>query len=56
LQRSPSYIMPVPSEDAIANALRKLLARNGYAVTRRKNIAQQGHRRFCKRIPKRHGD
>jgi monooxygenase len=53
LQRSPSYIMPVPSEDAIANALRKLLGKErAYAVTRRKNIAQQrAIVGFCKRYP-----
>jgi monooxygenase len=42
LQRSPSYIVPVPSEDTIANALRKLLGKKrGYAIARRKNIAKQ---------------
>ncbi len=42
LQRSPSYIVPVPSEDTIANALRKLLGKErGYAIARRKNIAKQ---------------
>ena len=53
LQRSPSYIMPVPSEDAIANTLRKLLGKErAYAITRRKNIAQQrAIVRFCRRYP-----
>src|SRR5262249_7657939 len=39
LQRSPSYILTLPAEDAIAGRLRKLLgARRGYAVTRWKNV------------------
>ncbi len=53
LQRSPTYIMPVPSKDAIANALRKVLgARRGYAVTRRKNmLKQRAVYRLCQRYP-----
>ncbi len=40
LQRSPTYVIPLPSEDAIANALRGLLgAKLAYAITRRKNVA-----------------
>ena len=39
LQRSPSYILTLPTEDAIATRLRALLgARRGYAVTRWKNV------------------
>ncbi|MDP9345556.1 MAG: NAD(P)/FAD-dependent oxidoreductase [Actinomycetota bacterium] len=39
LQRSPSYVISIPSTDAIANALRRLLGdRRGYDLTRRKNI------------------
>jgi monooxygenase len=39
LQRSPTYILPMPSEDAIAVKLRRLLGtRRGYAVTRWKNV------------------
>jgi monooxygenase len=39
LQRSPSYILSIPSEDAIANGLRRLLGtRRAYAVTRWKNV------------------
>jgi cation diffusion facilitator CzcD-associated flavoprotein CzcO len=54
LQRTPSYILPVPKKDAIANALNKCLGpHRGYALTRRKNIAQQ---RLiwvlCRRYPK----
>ncbi len=42
LQRSPTYVMPVPSKDAIANTLKKVFGNErGYAITRRKNIAQQ---------------
>jgi cation diffusion facilitator CzcD-associated flavoprotein CzcO len=53
LQRTPSYILPVPRKDAIANRLRKILGdERGYAVTRRKNILQQGLIwSFCKRYP-----
>jgi cation diffusion facilitator CzcD-associated flavoprotein CzcO len=40
LQRSPSYIMTVPGEDPIANALRgRLPARIAYGITRWKNVA-----------------
>lgn len=40
LQRSPGYIVSVPSEDPIANALRKVLPeRLAYALTRRMHIA-----------------
>jgi cation diffusion facilitator CzcD-associated flavoprotein CzcO len=40
LQRSPSYILTVPGEDALANKLRRLLgARRAYAITRWKNVA-----------------
>jgi monooxygenase len=42
LQRSPTYIVSVPSRDAIANALRRVLpARAAYAITRRKNVGVQ---------------
>ena len=53
LQRTPSYILPVPRKDAIANRLRTILGdERGYAVTRRKNILQQGLIwSFCKRYP-----
>jgi monooxygenase len=40
LQRSPSYILSIPSEDPIANGLRRLLGdRRAYPVTRWKNVA-----------------
>ena len=53
LQRSPSYVMPLPSEDAIANGLRRLLgAKLAYAITRRKNVVQQrAIYRLCRRYP-----
>jgi cation diffusion facilitator CzcD-associated flavoprotein CzcO len=39
LQRSPSYIMTVPAEDAIANTLRRLVGpRRAYFVARWKNV------------------
>jgi monooxygenase len=53
LQRTPSYIMPVPKEDALANLFRRVLGeKRGYALTRSKNIAQQrAVWRFCQRFP-----
>ena len=39
LQRSPSYILTLPAEDAIANRLRRLLGnRRAYTITRWKNV------------------
>jgi monooxygenase len=39
LQRSPTYMVAMPSEDAIANALRRVLpSRTAYGVTRWKNV------------------
>ena len=54
LQRTPTYVMPVPSEDALAIWLPKVLgADRAYAITRRKNIAQQALVwKFCQRFPK----
>ena len=54
LQRSPTYVMPLPSEDAIANGLRALFgAKLAYAITRRKNVLQQrAIYRLCKRYPR----
>jgi cation diffusion facilitator CzcD-associated flavoprotein CzcO len=43
LQRSPSYVLPVPSRDVIGNKLRALLGeRRAYGLIRRKNIFMQG--------------
>ncbi len=54
LQRSPTYIVPVPSEDRIANTLPKLIGRErAYAVTRQKNVAKQRLIfRFCQQYPR----
>ncbi len=42
LQRSPSYVISLPGEDPIANALRRLLpAKLAYAIVRWKNVAVQ---------------
>jgi monooxygenase len=42
LQRSPSYVLPLPSKDTLANWLRgKLSEERAYAITRRKNILRQ---------------
>lgn len=53
LQRTPTYIIPVPREDAIANTLKKVLGdERGFAVTRQKNILQQRVLyEFCQRFP-----
>src|SRR5581483_8341143 len=53
LQRTPSYIMPVPRQDSLAILFRRLLGdERGYALTRRKNIARQrAVWRFCQRFP-----
>ena len=41
LQRSPTYIATLPSEDAIANAMRRVLpARVAYGLSRWKNVAR----------------
>lgn len=54
LQRTPTYVMPVPRQDAIANLLPKLLGeKRGYAWARRKNIEQQrAIWKFCQRFPR----
>jgi monooxygenase len=54
LQRSPSYVMPLPRKDPLANTLRKVLPpKAAYAATRRFNI---GKGRFiynlCQKQPK----
>ncbi|MDQ1632278.1 MAG: monooxygenase [Frankiaceae bacterium] len=53
LQRTPTYVMPVPKEDALANRLRKTFGEErAYALIRRKNIAQQRLVwKFCQRFP-----
>jgi cation diffusion facilitator CzcD-associated flavoprotein CzcO len=54
LQRTPTYVMPIPSEDAVANLLRKFLPPDlAYEITRRKNIARQrAVWHFCQRYPR----
>ncbi|MET4048909.1 MULTISPECIES: NAD(P)/FAD-dependent oxidoreductase [unclassified Rhodococcus (in: high G+C Gram-positive bacteria)] len=53
LQRSPSYIMSLPSKDPIALALRKYLpSRVAYGVTRMKNaVTSIGMYVLCQRYP-----
>jgi cation diffusion facilitator CzcD-associated flavoprotein CzcO/pimeloyl-ACP methyl ester carboxylesterase len=55
LQRTPTYIMPLPSRDRIAKFLQKLLpATTAHALIRRKNIVlQRLFFRFCQRFPNR---
>jgi cation diffusion facilitator CzcD-associated flavoprotein CzcO len=55
LQRTPSYILSVPSADAGAARLRRLLGdERGHAVARRISIGRQGLIwRFCRRYPER---
>ncbi len=44
VQRSPTYVVSRPAEDAIANFLRRILPeRWAYALTRRKNVTLQGY-------------
>ncbi|WP_233576426.1 flavin-containing monooxygenase [Saccharopolyspora rhizosphaerae] len=54
LQRTPTYIMPVPKKDALANLAGRLFGPDrGYAIARRKNILQQRFIwSFCQRFPK----
>ena len=53
LQRTPSYIMPLPRTDRLALRLRRVFGEErGYRLIRRKNIArQQLIWRFCRRYP-----
>jgi len=55
LQRSPTYIVSLPDEDRIANALRRFLpAKLAYAVTRWKNVLLGTlFFQFCQRRPER---
>lgn len=62
LQRSATYIMPVPSKDAFANAAKRVLGdKLGYKVARRKNIVKQrvvyefcqSHPRLARRLIRR---
>ncbi|MBS9533472.1 NAD(P)/FAD-dependent oxidoreductase [Mycobacterium sp. M1] len=53
LQRSPTYVLPVPSKDLFANTAKRLLGdERGYALTRRKNILRQrAVYGLCQRYP-----
>jgi len=55
LQRTPTYILSIPSHDAIANLLRRVFGKRlAYALTRRKNIfLQRMIWQFCQRHPQR---
>jgi monooxygenase len=54
LQRTPSYILPVPARDKVAERLTALLGEeHGYELTRRKNILrQQAVWRLCQKYPR----
>ncbi|SEK58021.1 flavin-containing monooxygenase [Streptacidiphilus jiangxiensis] len=54
LQRTPTYILPLPAQDKVANTLRRVLGEErAYRLTRRKNIAQaQAVWRLCQKYPK----
>ena len=53
LQRTPTYVLSLPSRDIIANALRRIVGKRlAYALTRRKNIFMQRLIwQFCQRHP-----
>lgn len=53
LQRTPSYVLPMPSVDGFANAARRWLGdERGHALARRKNLAQEmAIYRACRRWP-----
>jgi cation diffusion facilitator CzcD-associated flavoprotein CzcO len=55
LQRSPTYIVSMPAEDRVANALRRLVpGRLAYGLTRWKNVLLTSwFYRFCRRNPTR---
>ncbi len=54
LQRSPSYIIPLPAEDALSSVFRRVLGdERGYRLTRKKNIAQNVWiYKLCQRFPR----
>ncbi len=54
LQRSPGYVIPLPSKDVVANALRRVVGpRRAHRLTRRKNIwLQQRTYALSRRRPK----
>ncbi|HRV60064.1 MAG TPA: NAD(P)/FAD-dependent oxidoreductase, partial [Solirubrobacterales bacterium] len=54
LQRSPTYILPVPEKDRVALLLRRVLGETrAYRIIRRKHILRQkAFYQFCQRFPK----
>ena len=54
LQRTPSYVLPLPTESGLAKRLRPLLGeRLTHAITRRVNMARQSWiYAFCRRYPR----
>lgn len=54
LQRTPTYVIPLPREDAVANVMKKVLGpKRGYRLSREKNILQQRVvYELCQRFPR----
>ncbi|MQA94020.1 MAG: FAD-dependent oxidoreductase [Streptosporangiales bacterium] len=54
VQRTPTYILPLPTQDPLAGVLRRLLGEErSYGIVRRKNVAMQRWSwLFCRRFPK----
>ena len=54
LQRSPTYIVPLPARDRLANLLRRVVGdERAYAITRRKNVfRQRASYEFARRFPR----
>ncbi|MCL2535226.1 MAG: NAD(P)/FAD-dependent oxidoreductase [Nocardiaceae bacterium] len=54
LQRSPSYVLPLPAEDALSDVFRRVLGdERGYRLTRKKNIALNVWiYKLCQRFPR----
>src|SRR2546423_7554049 len=54
LQRSPSYMLSLPAEDPLHNALKRIVGeRRAYRFTRRKNIfIQRAIYKLCQRYPR----
>ncbi|RNL72402.1 NAD(P)/FAD-dependent oxidoreductase [Streptomyces sp. I6] len=54
LQRTPTYVLPLPERDRFAQLLMRVFGRErGYALTRSKNIIiQRELYRYCQRFPK----
>ncbi|MFT4086670.1 MAG: NAD(P)/FAD-dependent oxidoreductase [Gordonia sp. (in: high G+C Gram-positive bacteria)] len=54
LQRTPTYVIPLPREDMVANAMKKVLGeKRGYRLSREKNVLQQRVvYELCQHFPK----